>query len=144
MEPVPQPRAIQRVTHSAWYLLLAERRCRLQPKAERGILVSMAKGYRFAGPTGWGRGRVWHTNRGHQYGRCGRLEVAGDEIVNEGQPRRTQAQGECGEGKTARDDAGFELGRSITARAEDVKDRVERRVVKHGVSRVATEGLVEA
>jgi hypothetical protein len=37
-----------------------------------------AEGYRFAGLTGWGWGRIWHTNRGHQHGRRGRLEVAGD------------------------------------------------------------------
>lgn len=62
-------------------------------------LMPTAEGYRFAGSTGWGWGPVLHTNRGHQHGRRRPLEVAGDEIVDEGQPGRTQAQGECGEGK---------------------------------------------
>ncbi len=46
--------------------------------------------------------------------------------------------------RRAGDDPCFELSRSITARAENVEYRVKRRVVEHGVRRVAAEGLVEA
>ncbi|MGI8514432.1 MAG: hypothetical protein ACR2NT_04690 [Acidimicrobiia bacterium] len=53
--------------------------------------MATTQDHRFAEPTGWGWGRVWHTNGGHQHGRGCRLEVTGDEIVDEGQPGRTQA-----------------------------------------------------